>query len=229
MDSKLSANLVSIFLVSSVCLLGYVSMSTFGQTTPTPGMVMIDSTVIIRQGNGVNYSFADDATLSKLEVKASSIELNNWLEIGAETSSGYLTNTLYDYRIICVKWTANSTDPSAVATFTLSGLTLNAIHTVYIDDVHVATMNATAEGTISFSWSLWSSHVFTVVRPTVYEQPEEDSTTPSDRSSPTSDSGSTSLSLTSLSMILLTGASVLIIFILLMRRPRGGRSGRQYS
>jgi hypothetical protein len=37
MDSKLSAKLVSLFLALSVCLLGYVSMSTWGTTTPIPG------------------------------------------------------------------------------------------------------------------------------------------------------------------------------------------------
>jgi len=37
MHSRLSIKLVSLFLILSVCLLGYVSTNTWGTTTPTPG------------------------------------------------------------------------------------------------------------------------------------------------------------------------------------------------
>ena len=164
MDSKTSVKLVSLFLVSSVSLLGYVSMSTFGQTTGTPGMVSIDSEIIIRQGNGVNYSFSDDATISKLEVKASSIELNDWLEVGAVTSSGYLTNVLYDYRSDYIKWGSDSTDSSAVVTFTLSGLESGRMYRLYIDGNQEALLTASGSGVISFTYSgPWSEHQFEII------------------------------------------------------------------
>jgi hypothetical protein len=162
MGLKFSAKLVSLFLLLSVCLLGYVSMSTFGQTTGTPGMVSIDSEIIIRQGNGVNYSFADDATISKLEVKASSIELNDWLEIGAVTSSGYLTNTLYDYRPDYIKWGSDSTDSSAVVTYTIGGLG-GARYDCFKDGTLYRTMIPDSSSQIQFTYGDgFSSHVFII-------------------------------------------------------------------
>jgi len=159
---KLSVKLVSLFLVLSVCLLGYVSMSTFGQTTGTPGMVSIDSEVIIRQGNGVNYSFADDATISRLEVGQASIELNDWLEIGAVTSSGYLTNTLYDYRSDYIKWGSDSTDSSAVVTYTIGGLG-GARYDCFKDGTLYRTMIPDSSSQVQFTYGDgFSSHVFII-------------------------------------------------------------------
>jgi len=162
MNSGVSVKLVSLFLVLSVCLLGYVSMSTFGQTTGTPGMVTIDSEVIIRQGNGVNYSFADDAALSKLEVKSASIELNDWLEIGAVTSSGYLTNVLYDYRSDYIKWGSDSTDSSAVVTYTIGGLG-GARYDCFKDGTLYRTMIPDSSSQVQFTYGDgFSSHVFII-------------------------------------------------------------------
>jgi hypothetical protein len=164
MDSRLSAKVVSVFLVLSVCLLGYSLMSSRADLTGTNGMVSIDSAVIIRQGDGVNYSFADDATLTKLEVKASSIELNDWLEIGAVTSSGYLTNTLYDYSQNYIKWGSDSTDASAVVTYTIGGLG-NARYDCFRDGSFYRTMITDSASQVQFTYGDgFSYHIFVISR-----------------------------------------------------------------
>jgi hypothetical protein len=167
MDSRHSAKLVSLFLILSVCLLGYVSMSTFvrGDLAGTNGMVTIDNAVIIRQGNGVNYSFADDATISKLEVKATSIELNDWLEIGAVTSSGYLTNTLYNYDMNNIKWGSDSTVSSAVVTYTIGGLLGATKYDCFRDGNLYRTMITDASNQVQFTYGDgFSSHIFTITK-----------------------------------------------------------------
>jgi PKD repeat protein len=162
MDSRLSIKFISLLLVTSVCLLGYVSMSTRADLTGTNGIVTIDNAVIIRQGNGVNYSFADDATISRLEVRSASIELNDWLEIGAETSSGYLTNVLYDYRSDYIKWGSESTDSSAVVTYTIGGLG-GVRYDCFKDGTLYRTLLTDPSSQIQFTYGDgFSSHVFVI-------------------------------------------------------------------
>jgi PKD repeat protein len=126
-------------------------------------MVTIDNNVIVRQGNGVNYSFANDATISKLEVKTSSIELNDWLEFGAVTSGGYLSNVLTDYQHDYIRWVASSTNPSATVTYTISGLQASTFYQVYRDNSLYDRLGTDSLGTLSFVYSgSWSSHTFLI-------------------------------------------------------------------
>ena len=82
-------------LVGSLCLMGYTVMnSVTAELTGTDGMVTISPDVIIRQGNGVNYSFSEVAVIEKLELKSASIEIDDLFEIGAVVSAGYLSNLL---------------------------------------------------------------------------------------------------------------------------------------
>ena len=164
MDSAISVRLVTIMLACSIAFTGYVITSSKADLVGTNGMVSIDNAVIIRQGNGVNYSFADDATISRLEVKTSSIELNNWLEIGAVTSNGYLTNTLYDYRADYIKWGSDSTDPNAVVTYTIGGLG-GARYDCFKDDTFYRTILTDAATPIQFTYGDgFSYHVFVISR-----------------------------------------------------------------
>ena len=91
MDLKLSAKLVSLFLVFSVCLLGYVSMSTWAHPFPVPGAINIDPDTTIYQsstaGSTVQVFFADSVeTLNKLTVDRNYIQVNDGTEIGVQST-----------------------------------------------------------------------------------------------------------------------------------------------
>ena len=164
MGSKLSAKLVSLFLVLSFCMLGYVSMNTSltarTDTTGTSGMVTIDHQTIIRQGNGVNYSFASDATISKLELSQASIKLDGWLTIGAVASSGQLTNSLVAYTSSLVQWTSTCAVPSASAAFTISGLNPISYYKILADG---APFQTSPGPSVSFTYpGPWTSHTFSI-------------------------------------------------------------------
>lgn len=165
MSSKLPAKLVSLFLVLSMAMTGYVITSTRGDLTGPGGALLIDSNVIIRQGDGVNYTFSEDASLTKLEVKSSSIELNDWLEIGATTSSGYLSNVLFDYRADYIRWRSDSTDSASVVTYTVKGLGANVQYDCLRDGTRYRVVIADANQQIQFTYGDgFSSHIFTIVK-----------------------------------------------------------------
>jgi len=161
---KLSAKLVSLFLVFSVCLLGYVSMSTLGDPTPTAGKVAISDQVQIKQGADVSYYFADDAYLDKLEVRASYVEINNQFRLSTGISTGQINVTLEQYNTASsMTWTADSGTADPVVTFTLSGLESGRMYRLYVDGVASSLLTATG-GTISFTYSgPWSEHQFEIV------------------------------------------------------------------
>lgn len=139
----------------------------------------------------------------------------------AMTSIGYLNLSIIDWST----WTANASDPAAIAAFTLSGLESGTTYKVYIDDVIMATIIAVG-GQISFAYSAWSTHTFAVIVPTTYIAPND--VPPSEKSPSSSDPGTTSFSWTSPALIAIVSCSVLIALVLLLRRPRG-RSGTRHS
>jgi hypothetical protein len=111
----------------------------------------------------VNYTFADEATITRLELYQSSIELNDWLEVGAETSTGYLTNTLYNYESNYIKWGSDSTDSSAVVTYTIGGLSPGSRYDCYKDGTFYRTTIASSDSYIQFTYGDgFSSHIFVI-------------------------------------------------------------------
>jgi uncharacterized membrane protein YuzA (DUF378 family) len=164
MSSKFSAKLVSLFLVFSVSLLGYVSMSTWGALTPTAGKVAISDQVQIKQGADVTYYFADDAYLDKLEVRASYVEINSQFRLSTGVSTGQINVTLERYSVSSsMLWTADPGSADPIVTFTLSGLESGRMYRLYVDGVASSLLTATG-GTISFTYSgPWSEHQFEIV------------------------------------------------------------------
>ena len=162
---KLSAKLVSLFLVFSVCLLGYVSMSTLGAPTPTAGKVAISDQVQIKQGADVSYYFADDAYLDKLEVRASYVEINSQFRLSTGVSTGQINVTLERYSVSSsMLWTADPGSADPIVTFTLSGLESGRMYRVYVDGVSSNLLTASGSGVISFTYSgPWSEHQFEII------------------------------------------------------------------
>jgi hypothetical protein len=164
MDLKLSTKLVSLFLVFSVCLLGYVSMSTWGDPTPTAGKVAISDQVQIKQGADVSYYFADDAYLDKLEVRASYVEVNSQFRLSTGISTGQVNITLERYAVSSsMLWTADPGSADPIVTFTLSGLESGVYYNVYVDGNRIEQIRCDS-GSITFSYSgPWSEHQFEII------------------------------------------------------------------
>ena len=164
MAFNLSAKLVSLFLVFSVCLLGYVSMSTWGAPTPTAGKVAISDQIQIKQGADVSYYFADDAYLDKLEVRASYVEINNQFRLSTGISTGQINVTLERYSVSSsMLWTADPGSADPVVTFTLSGLESGTQYYVKVDGNREHQLRADGSGQISFTYSgPWSEHTFEI-------------------------------------------------------------------
>ena len=97
MGLKVSVKLVSLFLVLSVCLLGYVSMSNLAAPTPINGMVAIDPSVEFKQSASTSYYFQNNAYVDKLTLTGSYIELNSSFKLGILASSGSVNVTIKDW------------------------------------------------------------------------------------------------------------------------------------
>jgi len=172
-DSKTSVKLVSLFLVSSVSLLGYVSMSTLGAPTPTAGMVAIDDSTLIYQGNNVNYTFATDAVISRFAVGYNYIELGN-VRINSTVSTGYVSSIISKWDDHgSIEWTANTSNPSANVIYSISGLTVFTRYEMLRDSVAIEHFTTDVTGAYSFNYSgPWSPHTFEIryLAPTIAQQ-----------------------------------------------------------
>jgi hypothetical protein len=125
-----------------------------------------------------------------------------------------------------VKWNATATAGQVVA-FTVSDLVTGTTYKVYVDDVIMATIVGSGSQ-ISFAYSTWSEHTFEVVVPTTYVPPTVTPSTPSEKTPSSSDPGTTSFTWTSPALITIVSCSILVAFVLLLRRPKG-RSGTRHS
>ena len=141
-----------------------VLTSVSGDLAGTDGMVTISPDVTIRQGNGVNYSFSEVATIDKLELKSASIEINDNFEIGAVTSGGYLSNELIAYDPSSnIRWIGSCTDSTATVEYTLSGLIAGTTYDIFIDGTKKAITSANSLGTIQYLYTDgWSDHEFII-------------------------------------------------------------------
>lgn len=153
---------ISLFLIASVCLLGYTSMNAWATLTPTPGMVAIDNTVVINQSSTVRVFIAGggDLYLDKLVVSNEYVQVNDSTQIGVQSTVPCNLNLS--------SWTTIPVGVSGtVATFSIwsSGVwvpftffvgNLNANHwfNIYIDGQIGPTMlTASPQGTIGFSYA----------------------------------------------------------------------------
>jgi len=142
---------ISVGLVAfSFAVAGCVLANAKSDLTGVDGYLAISPGVIVRQGNGVDYSFADVAILSHLEVTQDSVVLNNWLIIGAEISEGHLSNMIVDYRPDCVSWVAVVSDSSSNCTYRISGLNASSGYEVYQDGILIWQQDS-GSGTVEFA------------------------------------------------------------------------------
>jgi len=160
-----SVKLVTLLMVVALVGVGYLITSQVNaELAGTAGKVTISPDVTIRQGNGVNYSFSEVAVIDKLEVKSASIEINDNFEIGAVTSSGYLSNELISYDPSGqIRWIGTSTDSTASVTYTVSGLLANTNYEVWVDGSKVKTLGADSSGSVQYTYlGTWSTHEFII-------------------------------------------------------------------
>jgi hypothetical protein len=173
MEIKEPIKLVSLFLVSSVCLLGYTAMSAWGTPTPTAGMVAIDDSTLIYQGNNVNYTFASDSVVPRLEVGLGYIEIGT-VRIAATVSTGYVNSSLLQWsNSHSIEWTTNATNPTANVNYSVSGLLPFYKYDMLTDSAIIDSFTTTSTGIYSFNYSgPWSTHTFEIryFAPTIAQQ-----------------------------------------------------------
>ena len=163
MESRTSMKLVSLSLVLSTCFLGYTAMNTWGAPTPTAGMVAIDDSTLIYQGNNVNYTFASDAVVSRLAVGLGYIEIGT-VRIASTVSTGYVNASLVQWsNTHSIEWVANATNPAALVNYTISGLLPFYKYEALRDSAIIDSFTTTYSGTYSFNYSgPWSIHTFEI-------------------------------------------------------------------
>lgn len=154
MDSRLSAKLVSIFLVLSVCTFGYVISSTLGSPTPTAGLVAIDKGTLFNQTDATTYQFPNDVYLHKLVLTSTYISFNDSVRLSVTPSSGHLNVTLIDW-----DWTDGVIEVHTQQlyahtdiTVTVSGLTNMGIYAVFVNGTRMGT-TAVWETSITYQYS----------------------------------------------------------------------------
>jgi hypothetical protein len=88
MESKLLLKIASLFLMLSVCLLGYTAMSAWAIPTPTPGKVAIGENVTIEESSTVRIYFTSggDQYFGRLVISSDYIQIDNGTEIGVQST-----------------------------------------------------------------------------------------------------------------------------------------------
>ena len=164
MDSRLTGKTVSLFLVLSVCLLGYVAMRSFGEPSSIPGKVGVDSNVQFKQNDNVSYYFATDSYVDRLEIAPTYFEINT-LKFTTSVSTGNVNVTLYDFDSSggYVRWRADQDVSTASVGFKLDGLAPNRNYEWLIDGNIVARTIGDSIGSVQYTYSgPWSPHIFVV-------------------------------------------------------------------
>jgi len=123
-------------------------MSAFADFSGSNGMVTIDSKIIIRQGNGVNYSFTNDIKISKLEIKQTNIKIGTFI-IECNISSGYLSNTISNLDRTLISWNT-ITSNNATVNYTFYGLRHNTNYTLKCDGIIIKNNDTTDNGNFTF-------------------------------------------------------------------------------
>ena len=143
MGPKFSAKLVSLFLISSVCLLGYVSMSTFGSPTPINGMVAIDPSIEFKQSASTSYYFESNAYVEKLTLTGSYIELNSSFKLGIRASSGSVNVTIKDWDMSdrTVGFETQQYLAHVTITISLGDLPMPGIYSVYVNGSKIGALS----------------------------------------------------------------------------------------
>ena len=163
MDSKASVKLLSIFLVLSVCFMGYMTMSTQGTLVPTPGKVGLDPNVQIKQNDNVSYWFATDTYLDNLSISSTGMRINNQFTLGTYVPSGHINITLRTWSASTAQWIADLVGGTSV-TFNVTGLIAGWPYQLFVDNIPYMSKKSDGAGVLSFSYSgTWSTHTFTVV------------------------------------------------------------------
>jgi len=163
-DSRLSAQLVSLILLLSACFLGYTAMMSIGEPSAINGKVSVDSRVQFKQNDNVSYWFASDSYVNRLEIAPTYFEIDS-LTMTTSVSTGDVNVTLYDVdpSDSFLKWRAEQDVSTASVTFNLGGLSAGRMYDWSIDDNVVAHTVCTSVGVIGYTFSgPWSSHVFIV-------------------------------------------------------------------
>ncbi|OGC92215.1 MAG: hypothetical protein A2W25_11405 [candidate division Zixibacteria bacterium RBG_16_53_22] len=158
-------NLIVVF-VFLLCFMGYLSMTVSAELDGEDGKIAVSDSVIFRQGDGINYTFAENESMSSIELMSDSILLNNWLEIKSSTSAGFLTNDLSAFTHSRIEWNASCTAALATVGYTVTGLDVGSGYVVEIDGVEYAT-SIPGSGQVSFVYAgHWSSHTFAILEET---------------------------------------------------------------
>jgi len=177
MDLKLSAKLVSLFLVLSVCLLGYVSMTTLAHPFPVPGAISIDPDTTIYQsstpGSIVQIYFSDSVeTLDKLVIDWQYVQINDGTKIGVQSSVNCELNlTTWEPASINVGGTVAEFSISSAGNWVpfdiyLGNLNPGKTYRVMIDDSLGPLLDADSTGTAAFTFSgNPGAHDFEVILP----------------------------------------------------------------
>jgi PKD repeat protein len=164
MDPYYTRRLVTVALICSVMASGLCLVSLTKAESGVPGMVVISPDVTIRQGNGVNWSFADRAVISKLELSSTAIEINDNFLIGATTSSGYLSNELANYDPnYNIRWIGTCTVEDATVSYTLGGLSSQTHYDIIVDGSKATMLSTSVSGGFTYTYlGTWSTHEFVI-------------------------------------------------------------------
>ena len=175
MENRNSVKLVSLFLILSICLLGYVSMSNFarGDLVGANGYLTIDKDIPLRQGNGSNYTFVADATITYLGIGYDYVRVNSVIFKSAP-SIGNITGVLKTWDPTgSIEWNVSSTNASMELSYTIYGLNQWSKYDFYRDSIWIETLTTDVDGTFTFNASgSWSIHEFELVYfgPTIAER-----------------------------------------------------------
>lgn len=125
---------------------------------------------------------------------------------------------------LVASWESDNTVSAAVGSFDLSGLVPTVRYQVFLDSTLRSTLTASAGGTISFTCTSWSSHTFEIYRLPAATPPHVPPSSDTDSGTGTVDTAPWEWG--GLSVIIVASISVVMVLLLMLNKPRSGRTRR---
>jgi hypothetical protein len=172
MDPKLSVKLVSLFLISSICLLGYVVMDANGTPTPSPRYVAIDQNIEFYQSAMTSYYFDTDTYVTKLTLSDQDIDINDAFSLNVAVSSGSVDVTITDWNFTDdgqIEFVTDQYLAKVTLTCTIGDISSMCFYTVSCDGISLGTHLSMGK-MVQFSYySESATHTF-IVHTTPYSR-----------------------------------------------------------
>lgn len=131
-------------------------LTVFASLQLASAVVLETGTVIEPSGSNTTYVMGDDFSFTNVIINDDAPYFNDYI-FQIEPDTGTATVMINSWNPPTMEFEVNTTDETSM---TLGGFTPSTSHGVYVDGAYWEAVTADVFGTVSFTYSLFSTHVF---------------------------------------------------------------------